>query len=450
MPNLLPTLQQLSHPQLLEGALEVVGRLRREGHEALFAGGAARDALLGRTVSDIDVATSARPEQVESLFEETHAVGKSFGVILVLLAGHQYEVATFRKESDYQDGRHPARVTFTDARRDAQRRDFTVNALFLDPSSGAVLDFVGGQKDLKAGLLRTVGEPSERFAEDRLRLIRAVRFAAQLGFQIEEKTWGEVCARADELLQVSWERIRDELIKILTGPAPDLGLRLLLKSGILRAILPEVADLDGVPQPPEFHPEGDVFTHTCLMFSLAQKPLDPALALAVLLHDVGKPPTFSVRERIRFDGHAELGALMAARIGRQLRLSSEQNEEVVDLVRNHLRFIHVQEMRESTLKRFLRKPNFEKHLELHRLDCLGSHGDLSSYLFCRQKLEEFSREKMRPKPLLGGHDLIAEGLEPGPLFSVLLGELEDLQLEDRISTRQEALEWLRTRISKLD
>ncbi len=450
MSGALEALRRVAQPTLVEGALKLTSRLREAGHEALLAGGAVRDLLLEREVSDIDVATSATPEQVEALFEDTHGVGRAFGVVLVALDGHQYEVATFREESGYQDGRHPDSVTFTSARRDAERRDFTVNALFLDPLKGEVVDFVGGRKDLERQCLRTVGEPAERFGEDRLRLIRAVRFAAQLGFKIDPATWQEVCAQAGTLTRVSWERIRDELLKILTGPDPAGGLRLLLASGLLAVILPEVAAMDGVAQPPQFHPEGDVFTHTCLMLSRLREEstgeLDSTLALGILLHDVGKPPTFQVRERIRFDGHAEVGAEMAEEIGRRLRLSSEQMADVVDLVLHHLRFIHVQDMRESTLKRFLRKPNFDTHLKLHRLDCLASHGDLSSYDFCVRKLEEFSREAMRPKALLNGHDLIAAGLVPGPTFSQLLTELEDLQLEEQISTREEALHWLRRRI----
>lgn len=445
MNDLPTTLKQLADPSLVAGAVEVVSRLRAAGHEAFFAGGAVRDLLLQRRISDIDVATSATPDQVQDIFQNTREVGKAFGVILVILHESQYEVATFRQESDYLDGRHPSRVSFSTAQHDAQRRDFTVNALFFDPLEGKVVDFVEGRRDLERRRLRTVGEPRKRFAEDRLRLIRAVRLAAQLDFQIDPDAWSEIRSQAGTVVQVSRERIRDELIKILVGPEPDRGLRLLLDSGILGAILPEVAAMDGVPQPPEFHPEGDVFTHTCLMFSLAQE-LDPALALGVLLHDIGKPPTFTVRERIRFDGHAEVGAEMAARIGRRLRLANDLVDEVTDLVRHHLRFIHVRDMRESTLKRFLRKPNFEKHLELHRLDCLASHGDLAAYEFCRRKLEEFGREEMKPKPLLTGHDLIAEGLEPGPIFSRLLNELEDRQLEERITTRQEALTWLRQRL----
>ncbi len=429
---------------LLDGGLAIVRTLSDAGHRALFAGGVVRDLLLGNPVSDIDIATSALPQEVESLFPRTIAVGKQFGVMIVVVDSTNYEVATFRAEAGYLDGRHPSTVRFTGAEEDARRRDFTVNSLFLDPVTRDIIDYAAGLQDLKRRVIRTVGNPSERLEEDKLRILRAVRFACQLGFDIDPPTWDEVRRRVGTLLQVSWERIRDELIKILTGPAAARGLELLSDSGILDVILPEVAAMRGVPQPPEFHPEGDVFVHTRLMFEIAGRVADPNLALAILLHDVGKPPTLTIRDRIRFDGHDQKGAEMAEAIGRRLRLAGERIEEVTDLVREHLRFIPVKEMRESTLKRFLRKDNIEKHLELHRLDCLASHGDLTSYTFCRAKLEEFSREVMRPAPLISGYDLIALGLTPGPLFSEILSGLEDLQLEGKISSRDEALEWVRS------
>lgn len=436
------SLLQSVDPDLLQGALRTVGTLREKGYEAYFAGGAVRDLILKLPVSDIDVATSARPDEVQRLFSRTIPVGKQFGVMIVVQDSHQYEVTTFRKDAEYLDGRRPTRVSYTTAREDVLRRDFTVNGLFLDPFTEEVIDYVQGREDLERKLIRTVGPPAERFNEDKLRVLRAVRFACQLGFEIDADTYRAVQAYAEKVTQTSWERIRDELVKILTGPDPARGLRLLSDSGILDVILPEVAAMRGVEQPPEFHPEGDVFEHTCLMFELSGE-LDETLAMGVLLHDVGKPPTFVVKERIRFDGHAEVGAEMAQEICRRLRFSNDQIEEVVDLVKNHLRFIHVQEMRESTLKRFLRKENFPKHLALHRLDCLASHEDLSSYEFCRKKLEEFSREAMRPQRLLGGDDLIELGLKPGPIFSEILGKMEDLQLEGKLHTREEALEWVK-------
>ena len=436
------SLKQRVDPHLLKGALAIVQTLHDQGHDAYFAGGAVRDLVLGRRTFEIDVATAASPQEIEQLFSKTIPVGKEFGVVVVVQDSNHYQVTTFRTESGYLDGRHPTEVHFTDARHDVERRDFTVNALFFNPFSEEIIDYVQGQEDLERKLIRTVGSPDRRFQEDKLRILRALRLACQLDFEIERHTYQQVQHYAAELTQVSWERIRDELLKILTGPDPARGLKLLFDSGILEVILPEVAAMHQVPQPPEFHPEGDVFVHTCLMFKLSEK-LSNTLSLAILLHDVGKPPTFTVKERIRFDGHAELGAKMAEEICRRLRISNQQIEEVVDLVKNHLRFIHVQEMRESTLKRFLRKENFQEHLQLHRLDSLASHGNLSSYEFCREKLDEMTEEAMRPKPLINGQDLINLGLEPGPIFSEILSALEDLQLEDTLSSKEETLEWVK-------
>jgi poly(A) polymerase len=440
-----PGWRQQIEPQLLEGALSIIRALVDAGHEAYFAGGVVRDILLGLAVeSDIDIATSARPEEVESLFEKTVAVGKQFGVIVVVLDQSSYEVTTFRQDAVYEDGRHPASVSFCGAEEDALRRDFTVNALFLDPITDDLLDFIDGQDDLGKKILRTVGIPAERFEEDKLRVMRAVRFACQLGFEIEEGTWSQVIHFSPQLRQVSWERIRDELLKILTSPLANLGMDLLLESGILKATLPEVEAMVGVEQPEQYHPEGDVFEHTRLMFKLADAP-SPTLALGVLLHDVGKPPTFTrATDRIRFHGHAEIGADMAEVICLRLRLPTEETRVVVELVRQHLRFIHVREMRTSTLKRFLRQSHFDEHLELHRLDCLASHGDLTSYHFCVEKLEELGQAEMRPPSLIGGHDLIGMGLTPGPQFSEILTRLEDLQLENQISNREQALEWVKS------
>lgn len=434
-------------PSLLTGALTIARTLRDHGYEALFAGGAVRDLLLGKTISEIDIATSAPPQEVEALFEHTIPVGKQFGVIIVVIDSINYEVTTFRQESGYVDGRHPGQVWFTDAQQDALRRDFTVNGIFLDPLTEEVIDYVNGRADLERRIVRTVGPATQRFEEDKLRVLRAVRFACQLGFEMDPETYRELRRYAPQLTQVSWERIRDELLKTLTGPDPARGLQLLADSGILSVILPEVAAMQGVPQPPEYHPEGDVFIHTQLMFALS-RDLDGTLALGILLHDVGKPPTFAVKERIRFDGHVEVGAEMAEEICRRLRCSTEQTEEVVDLVKNHLKFMNVFEMRESTLKRFLRKENFNKHMILHRLDCLASHGDLSSYRFCEQKLKELSEEEIRPAPLVSGYDLIDLGLKPGPIFSEILTALEDLQLEGELTSKEEALDWVRAHYLK--
>ena len=436
------SLQERVDPHLLKGALAILKTLHDQGHDAYFAGGAVRDLLLEKSISEIDIATSASPQEIEQLFPKTIPVGKQFGVIVVVQDTNHYEVTTFRKEANYVDGRHPTRVSFTDARHDVERRDFTVNALFYNPFTEEVIDYLKGREDLERKLIRTVGPPQSRFQEDKLRLLRALRFACQLDFEIEQQTYQQVKEHASQLTQVSWERIRDEVLKILTGPDPSRGLKLMSDSGILEVILPEIAAMQGVQQPPQFHPEGDVFVHTCLMFELSQERSE-TLALEILLHDVGKPPTFIIKERIRFDGHADLGAKMAEEICRRLRISNQQIEEVVDVVKDHLRFIHVQEMRESTLKRFLRKPNFSDHLELHRLDSLASHGNLSSYHFCQEKLEELSQEAMRPKPLINGHDLIRLGLEPGPLFSEILSAIEDFQLEGKLSSKEETLDWVK-------
>ena len=436
------SLQERVDPHLLKGALAILKTLHDQGHEAYFAGGAVRDLLLEKSISEIDIATSASPQEIEQLFPKTIPVGKQFGVIVVVQDTNNFEVTTFRKEADYVDGRHPTRVSFTDARHDVERRDFTVNALFFNPFTEEVIDYLKGREDLERKLIRTVGPPQSRFQEDKLRLLRALRFACQLDFEIEQQTYQQVKEHASQLTQVSWERIRDEVLKILTGPDPSRGLKLMSDSGILEVILPEIAAMQGVQQPPQFHPEGDVFVHTCLMFELSQERSE-TLALEILLHDVGKPPTFIIKERIRFDGHADLGAKMAEEICRRLRISNQQIEEVVDVVKDHLRFIHVQEMRESTLKRFLRKTNFSDHLELHRLDSLASHGKLSSYHFCQERLEELSQEAMRPKPLINGHDLIHLGLEPGPIFSEIMSAVEDFQLEGKLSSKEETLDWVK-------
>ncbi len=436
------SLQDRVDPHLLKNALAIVKTLHDQGQEAYFAGGSVRDLLLEKSISEIDIATSASPQEIEQLFPKTIPVGKQFGVIVVVQDTNNYEVTTFRKEGDYVDGRHPTQVSFTDAQHDVERRDFTVNALFLNPFTEEVIDYVKGREDLERKLIRTVGPPKSRFQEDKLRLLRALRLACQLGFEIEQESYQQVKEHASQLTQVSWERIRDELLKILTGPDPSRGLKLLFDSGILEVILPEIAAMHGVQQPPEFHPEGDVFVHTCLMFELSQERSE-TLSLEILLHDVGKPPTFTIKERIRFDGHADLGAKMAEEICRRLRISNQQIEEVVDVVKDHLRFIHVQEMRESTLKRFLRKTNFSDHLELHRLDSLASHGDLSSYHFCQEKLEKLTQEAMRPKPFINGHDLIRLGLEPGPIFSEIMSAVEDFQLEGKLSSKEETLDWVK-------
>lgn len=425
-----------------ELAARIVSLLQSRGRQAYLVGGCVRDRLLGREPKDYDVATDARPEEVVTLFPNAQLVGAHFGVVMIRDNGAEVEVATFRSDHAYRDGRRPAGVEFeTDPRQDVLRRDFTINALLQDPQTGQVLDFVNGRADLDAGVIRAIGEPEIRFGEDHLRMLRAVRFAARLGFQIEPRTMAAIQRLREMIRVVSAERIRDELVRILTEGGAVRGFELLDETGLLGVLLPEVAAMKGVPQPPEFHPEGDVWTHVLLMLELMERPTR-TLALGVLLHDVGKPPTFRVAERIRFDEHAEIGAKMAVEILTRLRCSNEDIRQVEALVAHHLRWKDVPRMRESTLKRFLRMERFEEHLELHRLDCLASHRNLDRYEFARRKLEELPREELKPRPLLTGHDLIRMGYEPGPAFGAILRTVEDAQLESRIRTPEEAMDYV--------
>jgi len=402
-----------------------------------------RDLLMERAPKDYDVATSARPHQLLQLFPGADSVGAHFGVVLVHSDSAQVEVATYRSDLEYTDGRRPDGVHFeTDPRQDAMRRDFTINALFLDPFSGEILDFTGGRADLEAKLIRAIGDPDARFREDHLRLLRAVRFAARTGFEIEPETFAAICALAPLVQSVSAERIRDEIARILTEGGPRRGFELLDSTGLLRHILPEVAAMKGVEQPPEFHPEGDVWTHTLIMLDGLKAP-SIGLALGVLLHDVGKPPTFRIADRIRFDGHVEKGVEIAHAILTRLRFPNSVTETAEGLVANHMKFMDVPKMKESTLKRFLRLPDFEDHMALHRLDCLSSHGGLENYEYVRQKQREVPPEQLKPRPLITGRDLIAAGYRPGPPFGIVLDEIEDAQLEGRVSTTAEALEMAR-------
>jgi len=428
-------------PELLARA--IIDTLHASGRQAYLVGGCVRDVLLGREPQDFDVATDATPDQLQRLFPQSGLVGAHFGVVLVRDRESQVEVATFRSDRDYADGRRPSSVHFeTDPREDAIRRDFTINGLMMDSDTGEVLDFVGGRADLANGIIRAIGDPDTRFREDHLRLLRGVRFAARLGFEIEPATF-EAIRRSHALIRtVSAERVRDELVRILTEGGARRGFELLDATGLLSEILPEVAAMKGVAQPPEFHPEGDVWVHTLLLLEKLDHA-SPALAWGALLHDVGKPSTFRIAERIRFDGHVEAGVELTHRILERLRFSREDAEQVEALVDNHMKFKDVPQMRESTLKRFLRLPKFEEHLELHRLDCLASHGRLENYELARRKREELSHEQLRPKPLLTGRDLIAAGYIPGPAFSEILSAVEDAQLEGRIGTREEALEFVR-------
>lgn len=420
-------------------AVQIVRTLREAGHDAYLVGGCVRDLLRGLAPKDYDVATSATPDVVQRLFPRTVPVGAQFGVILVLQGEATYEVATFRTDEGYQDGRHPERVVFSTAEHDAKRRDFTVNGVFWDPVAKRILDYVGGQADLRRKLIRAIGDPVQRFTEDKLRVLRAVRFAAVLGFAVEPKTWAAVKAHAEQINAVSFERIRDELVKLFTGPKPARSLDLLDESGLLALLLPEVAATKGVQQPPEYHPEGDVYVHTRLLLQLLKAP-STTLALAGLLHDIGKPPTFKVRERIRFDGHDQVGAEMAERICRRLRFSNEDTEKIVSSVGNHMRFKDVQRMRVSTLKRMLRQPNFDEELALHRADCLASHKQLSNWRFLRKKRKEFSApQALKPAPLVTGRDLLAAGYPEGPMIGQILRLVEEQQLEGTVTSHAEAI-----------
>jgi poly(A) polymerase len=427
--------------ELAEKICRVLGA---SGHEAYFVGGCVRDLLLGIEPADYDVSTDAVPDRIESLFPGSLTVGAKFGVVVVAEDGIQVEVATFRSDISYSDGRHPDRVAFSrSAADDVRRRDFTINGLLMDPRGGEVIDLVAGRADLDAGLIRAIGDPERRFDEDKLRMLRAVRFAARFGFDIEHATLAAIRRMAPEIGQVSAERVRDELTRLLTEGAARRGFEMLEVTGLLAAVLPEIARMKGVEQPPEFHPEGDVWIHTRMMLEQLPAGVSPTLAWGVLLHDVGKPATFTPPTgpggRIRFDSHVEVGAAMAEAICRRLRFSGGATEQIAALVRNHLRFIEVGRMRPATLKRFVRLPLFDEHLELHRLDCLASHGKLDAYDFVRRFLAETPAEEVRPPRLLTGEDLKGMGLRPGPQFGEILRAIEEAQLENRVKSREEAL-----------
>jgi poly(A) polymerase len=436
---------------LRDRATEIVRRLQQAGFEAYWVGGCVRDLLLGREPEDYDIATSATPAQIEALFPRTVPVGRQFGVVLIIDGGQQFQAATFRAESDYQDGRHPKNVTFSSPQADALRRDFTVNGLFYDPIPGGTYDWVGGTADIKGKVLRTIGEPEERFSEDHLRLLRAVRLAAQLDFRIEPQTFSALQSRASDILKVSAERIRDELIKLFRAPHAGHGLDLLQKSGLLEQILPEISATIGCEQSPDYHPEGSVFNH--LRSMLAQLPAggSPSLAWAVLLHDVGKPRTFSRDERsgtIHFYGHEKIGADMADAILRRLRFPRRQIDEIVKCVLCHMQFKDAPRMRKSTLRRMIMRPTFPLELELHRLDCLGSHGRLDIFDFLVAELKELARQPRIQPPLITGSDLRALGMRPGPEMGALLAEVRDKQLQEELSSRDQALAWAAARLMK--
>ena len=451
-------------------AISVIRTLREHGHQAYLVGGCVRDLLLHREPADFDVSTDATPREVMRIFPETYAVGAQFGVVLVPIDGltahdlelaaeqqqdqtpaeaakhNAIEVATFRSDGLYSDGRHPDEVRFSKtAEEDVQRRDFTINGLLLDPlNHDEVIDYVGGRADLDAGIIRTIGDPAQRFSEDKLRMLRAIRFAARFGYQIDPSTFAAIQRLAPQIHQVSRERIREELTKMLTEGRAKRAFELLDESGLLHEVLPEIEKMKGVQQPPEYHPEGDVFVHTLMLLDQLPPGSSRTLAWGALLHDVGKPPTFRVApDRIRFDGHVEVGVAMARDICHRLRMSNDDTEQILALVNNHMRFADAMKMKESTLKRFLRLPNFPEHLQLHRMDCLGSHADLTLYDFVSKKMAETPAEEIRPTPLITGRDLIALGHTPGPRFKEILSAVEDQQLEGSLANREAALEFVR-------
>ncbi len=429
--------------------MEIVRRLQRAGFEAYWVGGCVRDVLLGREPDDYDVATSAQPHEIESLFPRTVPVGKQFGVVLVVEAGNQFEVATFRAESDYQDGRHPSQVRLADAKADALRRDFTVNGLFYDPIQARTYDWVGGEADLRAKILRTIGPPEERFAEDHLRMLRAVRLAAQLGFEIETATFAAVRSHAPWIQRVSAERVRDELIKLFQAPCAGPGLELLQASGLLQEILPEISATVGVEQSPEYHPEGTVFRHLVRMLEQLPEDADPALPWAVLLHDVAKPLTWTkdpATGLIHFYGHEKVGAELADAILRRLKFPRREIEKVVHCVRCHMQFKDVPQMRRATIRRLILRPTFPLELELHRLDCLGSHGGLEIYQFLVNEAQQLQRRPEITPPLISGDDLIALGMQPGPALGALLAQIRDKQLQEELKTPEEARAWAAAQI----
>jgi len=433
--------------ELRLNADNIVRKIRSNGYEAFFVGGCVRDLLMTAEPKEYDITTNAKPEEISKIFKKTIPIGENFGVVLVLYNGFQFEVATYRKDLGYSDGRHPDEVEYTKSvQEDVLRRDFTINGMLLDPMQGRLIDYVGGKDDIERGIIRTIGEPHNRFEEDKLRMLRAVRFSARFKFKIDRGTSDAIVKNCSKINDVSPERIRDEIIKIITQDNPGPGVTLLSKLGLLKEVLPDVEAMQGVKQPEEFHPEGDVFLHTCLvldkLFENTNGNYSQELAMGALLHDVGKPPTFTVSDRIRFNAHDRVGADMSRDICRGLRLSNKQIDRIYSLIKEHLRFKDVFKMKKSTLKRFLATPYFHEHLELHRADCLASHGMLDAYNLVLEKLGELEEDDIKPVPIVTGKDLISLGYTPGPVFSDILGYLNEAQLEGIISNKGEAIDYI--------
>ncbi len=433
-----------SPTEIRSEATRLLRVLRDAGYTAYFAGGCVRDFLLATIPKDYDIATDATPDQVVSIFPHAQQVGAHFGVVVVRSKGQHFEVATFRTDGSYHDGRRPSSVAYSTPAEDAQRRDFTINGIFYDPVAERVIDFVGGEQDLQAGVLRAIGGAEERFQEDYLRLLRAVRFAASLAFQIEPKTWSSIKANAAGLQKISIERVREEFVRMLLHPSRVRGFDLLVESGLMAQFLPEILALKGCEQPPQWHPEGDVFVHTRLMLSMAAPDASLPLLLSILLHDIGKPATFTVDEtgRIRFSGHDAVGAEMAGEILRRMKFSNEIIEQVVEMVACHMRYMNVKDMRTAKLKRFMARPTFPQELELHRIDCAGSNGFTDNYDFLQVKLEEFSQSPIIPPKLIDGRELMLLGYPSGPLLGEILTNVQTQQLEGLLSTKDEALAWV--------
>jgi poly(A) polymerase len=431
-----------------ERAISIVQGLRQEGYEAYFAGGCVRDMLLDKAPQDYDITTSAHPEEVQRLFPETIPVGAQFGVILVLIDGQPFEVASFRHDGPYLDGRRPSHVRYGSLEEDVRRRDFTINGMIYDPIADHVIDLIGGREDLEQRRIRAIGEAEKRYEEDRLRMIRAVRFAASLNFTIEDATFAAIQRLAPTITDIAWERIGDEITRILTEGCARRGFELLDESGLLQVLLPEIVALKGTWQSPDYHPEGDVFKHTMLLLSHLNAPSE-TLAFGCLLHDVAKPLCFRQDgDRVTFYGHTERGAVMAEQILKRLKRGRATWERVSYLVRNHLRHVQAPVMRLSTLKRFLREDGIDELLELARIDALSSNGDLHYYQFCKERLASLEDEEIRPAPLVRGNDLIALGFTPGPMFTEILRQVEDQQLGGELRSRDEALDWVKQNYSQ--
>jgi putative nucleotidyltransferase with HDIG domain len=426
-------------------ARKICARLREHGHIAYFAGGCVRDMVRGLAPKDFDVATDAPPEMVQKIFPRTYSVGAQFGVIVVVENEMNFEVATFRSDDAYIDGRRPTAVHFSTPEEDARRRDFTINGIFFDPAMNELIDFVGGRADLEKKLVRAIGDPAQRFAEDRLRMLRAVRFATVLDFQIDEQTWKALVANAKRITEISAERVRDELVKIFLSSNRLRGWDLLDQSGLLGVVLREIVPMKGCQQPEQFHPEGDVFQHTRLMLQLLPETVSVPLVFSVILHDIGKPATATIDPtgRIRFNEHDRIGAEMTEKIMERLRFSRAEIDATVEMVRQHMVFKDVPKMRVAKLKRFMARPTFEEELELHRVDCAGSHRLMDNYEFLLRKREEFANEPIIPPPLVNGNDLMSLGLKPGPKFGEILEAVETRQLEGALKSRDEALDWVK-------